>query len=40
MPDSDDKKIKILLASPDASLKMVSKTPIGSAIATGLLEPD
>jgi glycosyltransferase involved in cell wall biosynthesis len=40
MPDSGDKKLKILFASPDASLKVVSKTPIGSAVVIESLEPE
>lgn len=40
MLDSGDKKIKILFASPDDSLKVVSKTPIGSAVVIELLEPE
>jgi len=40
MPDSGEKKIKILFTSPDASLKAFNRTPIGSAVVIEMLEPE
>jgi len=40
MPDSVENKNKVLFASPDASLKVVSKTPIGAPVVIELIETE